>query len=125
MTDVFNNTAVVTGGTLDVHPAIKDRVEYKNINEIGNEHNDEIYLSKISRLLSSMNEISFSVGGNLKILKLSCVGVPIKFIPMTTEYADFRGNYVVSSSTIEWKRENTMVWEALATIKAFRGNLKE
>jgi len=123
MGDIFSSNAVISGGKLNVNEIVKEGTGYENINEIGNFYDDNIYLSRLSRRISSMYEIQFLLHRKLRIIRLARVGVPIEVIPLSTELVNFRGKYIVNTSNIAFELNDTATWECQATIRAFRGNL--
>lgn len=121
--NVFDVNSIKDKGKILINDSLKDGVTYHTNDEVGHEYSDIPYRARISRKLSALSEIEFTVHRNLSLEKLSRVGVPIEFAPQTVDYMELGGKYIASASKIEFKRE-TDSWVCRVSTRAFRGNFK-
>lgn len=124
MDSIFTDNSIKDGGELFVNDAIKDKLNFNTIYEVGSETSDTPYISRLSRKVSTLSEIEFSIQRDIVIELLSRVGVPIYIDPQVEDYKKLGGKYIVSMSKIDILRE-TDQWKATAIIRAFRGNLEK
>jgi len=121
--DVFDTNSIKDKGDLLINESLKEGITYRTVGEVGQEYSDIPYRARLSRKLSALSEIEFGVHRNLSLEKLSRVGIPIEFSPQTVDYVELGGKYIASATKIEFKKE-TDSWVCRASIRAFRGNLK-
>ena len=76
----------------------------------------------IAKKFFNMSTVSCSFGGMILIENLLKVGEPIYIDPLTIEYLDFSGNYILYKSVISYKRIQEADWIASATIDVVRTN---
>ena len=105
---------------LYIDPAI-NRTKYYN-QDTGYNLHQELFNSRMGRLISDMSTVSINIERNLPVLSLMQVGECVKFKPKTVEYTDFEGKYILWSSEINFVRPSD--WETTATINLVRTNKK-
>jgi len=90
------------------------------IQDTGDETNQTIFNSRISRRVADLSTLTIDLERNLPVLNLIEVGECVKFKPKTVEYADFEGKYILWSTDISFRRENN--WQTTAQVKLMRTN---
>jgi hypothetical protein len=103
---------------IDVDPAAL-RTRYF-IQDTGDETNETIFNSRISRRVADLSTLTIDIERNLPVLNLIKVGECVKFKPKTAEYADLEGKYILWSTDIWFRRKNN--WETTAQVKLIRTN---
>lgn len=98
-----------------------NRTRYYN-EDTGFNLNPSLFNSRYARTLADLSTISLNIERNLPVLNLINVGDCVKFKPMTLEYADFEGKYILWSSDITLQRMGD--WNATARINLVRTNKK-
>ena len=98
-----------------------NRTRYYNEDSGFNEI-ETIFNSRYARTIADLSTISINLERNLPVLSLIEVGECVKFKPMTIEYSDFEGKYILWSSQINFVRPGD--WETTATINLVRTNKK-
>jgi hypothetical protein len=91
--------------------------------DTGNESYFTQFDSRYGRLVSAMSTISLNLERNLPLLNLIEIGECVKFKPLTIEYQDFEGKYILWSSVINLQRSGPS-WETVAQINLARTNKK-
>ena len=124
MDEVFEENSIKDGGSLDINDLIKKRLSFITIGEVGLEESDVPYRARMSRRISTLSEIEFSIQRDVILELLTRVGVPVYIDPQVEDYKKLGGKYIVSSSKIDIVRE-TDRWTATALIRAFRSNLEK
>jgi hypothetical protein len=104
--------------TIDVDDAAL-RTRYF-IQDTGDEKNETIFNSRISRRVADLSTLTIDIERNLPVLNLIQVGECVKFKPMTTEYSDLEGKYILWSTDIWFRRQNN--WQTTAQVKLMRTN---
>jgi len=94
---------------LEIDPSVK-RTRYFN-QDTGDEKNETIFNSRISRRLADLSTLTIDIERNLPVLNLLQVGECVKFKPKTIEYSDLEGKYILWSTDIWFRRENA--WRQL------------
>ena len=104
--------------TIDVDDAALRKRYF--IQDTGDEKNETIFNSRISRRVADLSTLTIDLERNLPVLNLIQVGECVKFKPMTTEYADLEGKYILWSTDIWFRRKNN--WQTTAQVKLMRTN---
>jgi len=99
-----------------------DRVRYYN-EDTGFDENEIIFNSRYARTVGDLSSISINIERNLPVLNLIDVGECVKFKPMTIEYQDFEGKYILWSSEVSFERKKD--WETTAVVNLIRTNKKK
>lgn len=81
-----------------------------------------IFNSRYGRTVADLSTISIDLQRNLPVLSLINVGECVKFKPLTIEYSDFEGKYILWSSAINFVRAAN--WDTSATVNLVRTNKK-
>ena len=113
-----NYSIIYKNKNIDVDPAAA-RTRYF-IQDTGDETNETIFNSRISRRVADLSTLTINIERNLPVLNLIQVGECVKFKPKTAEYADLEGKYILWSTDIWFRRENN--WKTTAQIKLMRTN---
>ena len=93
------------------------------INEdTGDELNETLFNSRLSKSLCDLSTISFNIERNLEIDAAFNIGDCIKFKPLSIAYQDFSGNYILFRSEIKLSRKNN--WQATGNLTLIRTNKK-
>ena len=90
------------------------------IQDTGDEKNETIFNSRISRRTADLSTLTIDLERNLPVLNLIKVGECVKFKPKTIEYADLEGKYILWSTDIWFRRQNN--WQTTAQVKLMRTN---
>lgn len=124
MDQVFEQQGIRDSGKMIYNRLVEKRTQYHTEGEIGLEHSDHMYMSRLSRKISTSSELVFHFDRNLALTKLARVGVPIELKPRVLEYEKYKGKYIVSNSRIVLSRTDGDSWICKTTITCFRGNLQ-
>lgn len=117
--DVAANYSIIyKNKNLDIDPAAL-RTRYF-IQDTGDEKNETIFNSRISRRVADLSTLTVDIERNLPVLNLIQVGECVKFKPKTIEYQDLEGKYILWSTDIWFRRENN--WKTTAQVKLMRTN---
>lgn len=95
------------------------RTKYYN-EDTGYEKESTIFNSRFGRQMADLSTISIQLERNLPLANLLQVGEPVNYKPMTVEYQDLGGKYILWSSVIEFTRPN--IWQSVATLNLVRTN---
>ena len=117
--DVAGNYSIIyKNKTIDIDEAALRKRYFTQ--DTGDEKNKTIFNSRISRRVADLSTLTIDLERNLPVLNLIQVGECVKFKPLTTEYADLEGKYILWSTDIWFRRENN--WQTTAQVKLMRTN---
>lgn len=100
---------------------VAGRTKYYN-EDTGNNDEQIIFNSRLSKSISHLSSLSLNLEKNLPLLNLIDVGECVKFKPMTVEYNDLEGKYILWSSDIRFDKHGD--WATTATVNLIRTNKK-
>lgn len=107
---------------IDYNPMVENRVSYKNT-FLGNSDGTDHYAStaRLARQVALMSTVNIRLERNLPLMNLMKVGETVKFDPMTIDYADYSGKYILKASDISLTKPQGN-WKPTATIILCRTN---
>jgi len=131
---LFEKNGLKSGsGKVSYNPALDTRVNYHTYISGSYDLDGEGKVEKgdstslhagISEKIAENSEFIIKLDRNLRLNKLSRIGIPVSFDTQTSELSDFHGNYIVGSVKIVFVgRGGVMGWVNNTTLKIFRGNL--
>lgn len=120
--NVWKENAVRDGGELKLSDTVKETQDFLGRYRVGVDYSDANLTSKIAKEISHGMEREFKLDRNLRLKNLMKVGYPIEFVPESVEYGGVQGKYVIQSSRISLVRDTVAHWNAMVTIRVFRGN---
>jgi hypothetical protein len=106
---------------LFIDPVV-NRKKYYN-EDTGYETEQTLFNSRFGRSLSDLSTVAINIERNLPLLNLIEVGECVKFKPLSVEYSDFEGKYILWSSVIKFNKSGP-TWETTAKINLIRSNKK-
>ena len=118
MDEIRGYSIIYKNKTIDIDDAALRKRYF--IQDTGDEKNETIFNSRISRRVADLSTLTIDLERNLPVLNLIQVGECVKFKPLTTEYADLEGKYILWSTDIWFRRENN--WQTTAQVKLMRTN---
>lgn len=98
---------------------ILDRTKYYT-EDTGNEINTTQYNSRYSRVMADTATLSINLERDMPLLQLIQVGESVNFKPLSVEYQELSGKYILWSSSLIFQRSAN--WESAATINLIRTN---
>ena len=107
------------GETAFINTSVTNRTKYYIANN-GFELSETFAISKISKEISDISRLNFSIERNLYIEKLLNIGCVVKLKTKTVEHTDIQGKYILFSSDIIWRK--TTDWITTANIELIRTN---
>lgn len=99
-------------------PAVGRTMYY--ISNNGDDYSEVHANSRISKKISDLARINFSIEKNLSIDKLVKIGSVVKLITKTIDHIDISGKYILFSSDITWKKGGE--WQTVANLELIRTN---
>ena len=100
-----------------------ERTRYFN-QDTGYETESILFNSRFGRSLADLSALSLNLERNLPVLPLINVGECVKYKPLTLEYQDLEGKYILWSSTITFGRMGTD-WQTTCRVNLVRTNKKK
>jgi hypothetical protein len=106
---------------LFIDPYVKRKKYYND--DTGYETESTLFNSRFGRSISDLSTLSLNLERNLPLLNLIDVGECVKLKPLSIEFIDFEGKYILWSSVIKLSKSGPS-WETTATINLTRTNKK-
>jgi len=97
-----------------------ERTRYFN-QDTGYENEQTIFNSRFGRSLADLSALSLNLERNLPVLPLLNVGECVKYKPLTLEYQDLEGKYILWSSAIKFIRGGAS-WTTTCRVNLVRTN---
>ena len=97
-----------------------ERTRYFN-QDTGYENEQTIFNSRFGRSLADLSALSLNLERNLPVLPLLNVGECVKYKPLTLEYQDLEGKYILWSSSIRFVRGGAS-WNTTCRVNLVRTN---
>jgi hypothetical protein len=112
--------AIAKNSEITLDPNINDREVYM-INHSGNNDSDIYANVQIGRKIIGMSELKCGIKNCMYLLNLFKVGEPVKLKCYTKEEINLGGKYILKSSDINFKKEQS-TWESACFITLMRTN---
>jgi len=101
------------------NPSISNRTKYY-IENNGLDDSEFFAISKITKEISDVSRLGFSIANDMAIENLIKVGSCVKLKTRTMEYSGVQGNYILFSSDLIWARKQD--WSTMCNIELIRTN---
>ena len=122
LSDICSQTGLVEVAKKNVefiNAAVTKRTKYY-IDNNGFETSKIFAISNLSKQISDVSRLSFSIERNLAIANLIKVGSCVKLKTQTQEHIDISGKYILFSSDIVWNKQSE--WQTTASLELIRTN---
>ena len=102
-----------------INTSVSNRTKYY-IDNNGFETSKVFAISNLSKKISDISRLSFSIERNLAIENLIKIGHCVKLQTKTQEHIDISGKYILFSSYINWNKQAE--WQTTAKLELIRTN---
>lgn len=122
LTDVCETYGLISsnkGEAAFINTSAATRSKYYIENK-GTDYSETFANSRISKEISDVSRLSFTIQRSLQIEKLLQIGCVVKLKTKTVEHTDIQGKYILFSSDITWYK--TTDWMTEASIELIRTN---
>jgi len=122
LSDICNSVGIVgqsKGEIVHINTSVTKRTKYY-IDDNGFETSKIFAISKLSKKISDISRLSFSIERNLAIENLIKVGSCVKLKTKTQEHVDISGKYILFSSDLVWNKQSE--WQTTASLELIRTN---
>ena len=119
MCETYGIIGKTKGEAAYVNTSVTNRTKYY-IENNGLDYSETFANSRISKEISDISRLSFSIERSLQLEKLLEIGCVVKLKTKTLEHTDIQGKYILFSSDIVWRK--TTDWITTAKVELIRTN---